>query len=210
MKIYFDQFKLCFATRYKAHGYQHGVTLSPRFSLAALTLILLMRSSPLSASIPSGLQLSGEGEVRYMKLIKVYRAGLYVPPGVDRQRLLDAKVSRCLKLDYTVALSVDKISLAAKTVLTRQHGEQVFKQIRSDYDKLHRSYRDVSSGDTYTLCYDAASQSTSLFLNDQLQTRLLRSSRFAGLYMGMWLGRKLPISLALRDRLLAGLPASSS
>jgi len=163
--------------------------MSKNFFKLLAGFFLLVSVVPSYGIIPQNLRLSGQGDVHYLGFIKVYDAALFVPVMIEQNRLLDEKTSRCLKLDYAVPLSVDKISLAAKTVIKRQHGELVFKRIQQQYKQLHDSYRDVAKGDSYTLCYDAPSRVTSLYLNERLLVRLPRSSHFANIYMGMWLGR---------------------
>lgn len=157
------------------------------------------------ANIPTGLQTVGTGEARYLGVIKVYDAELAISPAASRATVLDADVSRCLKLDYTVDLTTDKFILAAETVLQRQHTAAILTQVQPQIEQLHQAYQDVKTGDVYQMCYDAKAQTTSLLLNGKAVTRV-PSAAFAQVYFGIWLGEKQPIAQELREALLQGLP----
>lgn len=156
------------------------------------------------ANVPAGLQTVGKGEARYLGVIKVYDAELSVSAAANRATVLDAGVSRCLKLSYAVELTADKFTLAAKTVLQRQHDEAALSQIKSQLAQFHAAYTDVKVGDVYQMCYDATKQTTSLLLNDKVVTRVT-SAAFATIYFGIWLAEKHPIAPTLREQLLTNL-----
>ncbi|UOG90887.1 MAG: chalcone isomerase family protein [Candidatus Thiothrix sulfatifontis] len=170
------------------------------------SLLLALCCLPLSvwANIPAGLQTAGKGEALYMGVIKVYDAELSVSPGATRANVLDASVSRCLKLDYAVELTADKFTLAAETVLKRQHDAATLAKIQPQLDQLHAAYVDVKPGDIYQMCYDTKTQATSLLLNGKAVTQV-KSAAFAQVYFGIWLGEKQPIAQELREQLLTGL-----
>lgn len=170
----------------------------------ALLLSLLLTTGAASASVPAGLKVSGQGEVLYLGLIKVYDATLSVSNNANRANVLAADVSRCLKLDYVVELSADKFELAANTILERQHDAATLERFQPQISKLHGSYQAVSKGDHYQMCYDAHNQTTSLLLNGNNLVSI-PSAEFAELYFGIWLGDTKPVSLALREDLLKGL-----
>ena len=170
------------------------------------SLLLALCCLPLSvwANIPAGLQTVGKGEARYLGVIKVYDAELSVSPDTSRATVLDAAVSRCLKLDYAVELTADKFTLAAETVLKRQHDTATLATVQPQLDQLHAAYADVKQGDIYQMCYDAKTQTTSLLLNGKVMARV-KSAAFAAVYFGIWLGEKQPIAQELRENLLKGL-----
>ncbi|WGZ92509.1 MAG: chalcone isomerase family protein [Candidatus Thiothrix putei] len=170
------------------------------------SLLLALCCLPLTvaAAVPAGLQTAGKGEALYLGMIKVYDAELSVSPDASRATVLDAGVSRCLKLDYAVELTADKFTLAAETVLKRQHDAATLAQVQAQLDQLHAAYADVKVGDIYQMCYDAKAQTTSLLLNGKVMTRV-KSAEFAEVYFGIWLAEKQPIAQKLREQLLTGL-----
>jgi len=145
----------------------------------------------------------GSGEIRYLGLIKVYDASLYLhAEQAGNRKVLDSAVSRCLKLDYDVSLKVEHFVEGAETIMARQHDQATIDAVRPKINLLHQAYRDVEPGDSYFLCYDAKSGVTSLALNAQ-QLVAVESPQFAELYFGIWLGEKNPIDTKLRDQLLS-------
>lgn len=166
-----------------------------------MTLVGVLIITPARADY-NNLDVRGTGEAYYLGFIKVYDAALYVENTVDSSDILDADVSRCLKLDYAVSLSTSDFVRGAETVLKRQYTEQELESVRQNIDLLHRSYRDVDSGDTYTLCYDAASQATTLSLNT-FPLVTIASPDFAKVYFGIWLGPHKALDDTLRKNLLA-------
>ncbi len=170
------------------------------------TLLAALLLMPITgfATIPAGLKSVGTGEAYYLKVIKVYDASLSVSNNASRDTVLDATVSRCLKLDYAVDLTADKFALAADTILKRQQDAATLQQLKPQLEQLHGAYQDVKAGDVYQMCYDAKQQATTLVLNGKALTTV-KSAAFAEVYFGIWLGEKQPIAQALREQLLTGL-----
>lgn len=174
--------------------------LYSKLLLAALWCVPLLAF----ASIPSGLQVVGKGEARYLGVIKVYDAELAVSESATRASVLNPEVSRCLKLHYAVDLTKDKFVLAADTVLKRQHAAETLAKVQAQVEQLHAAYADVKAGDVYQLCYDAQQQTTTLLLNAKTVVSV-PSAEFAQVYFGIWLGEQRPIAQELREGLLQGL-----
>lgn len=160
-----------------------------------------------SGQVPTGLEEKGRGTVKYLNIIKVYDAALYATPTADRDNILSAEHSRCLVLTYALSVDAKDMVRAAEQVLSNQHDREKIEALRSEIDRLHRNYQDVAKGDRYSLCYDSASRTTELALNDQALTRIT-SPAFAQLYFGIWLGSK-AIDTSLQKHLLAELKESS-
>lgn len=171
-----------------------------------IVLFATLFATPLTvlANIPESLKTAGRGEALYMGLIKVYDAELSVSANASRSNVLDATISRCLQLDYAVDLSADKFTLAANTVLKRQHDATTLARLNPQINQLHQAYQDVQPGDVYRMCYNAKTQTTRLLLNGKTMTEV-KSAEFASLYFGIWLGKKQPIAQTLRDDLLKNL-----
>ncbi len=175
------------------------------FYLAVFSLVLILPTA-VNGSIP-GLIDVGKGQVRYLGFIKVYDASLFTDPDVVRDDILKADTSRCLVIDYSVSLSAEDLVEGGETVLARQHDKEKLDKIRNYIDSLHNSYQDIQSGDSYTLCYDSANTITTLHYNSE-EVVAIKSSEFANVYFGIWLGPNDPIDDDLRDDLLKKLPAN--
>jgi hypothetical protein len=166
-----------------------------------LGIFFILSTAPATADPFAGLELVGAGEVRYMGVIRVYRAELLAPAAVRTEDILAAASSFCLRLHYRVALAADDFIKAADTILARQHTQQTLDRLAPLITRLHQSYRDVKKGDYYGLCYNAAARSTDLVLNDEVLVSI-DSAEFARIYSGIWLGEQQPLSTELRRQLL--------
>lgn len=172
---------------------------------AIWTLILIFfaaTQAKASAAFISDENLIGKGEAKYMGFIKVYDAALYSPDTPKSEQLLGADISKCLKLSYKVSLSPEDFSKAADTVLSRQHLPAEIAQIEDELARLNAAYTKVQKGDSYTLCYDAATATTVLALNHKPRVSIV-SKPFAELYFGIWLAETKPLDMKLRRDLLA-------
>jgi hypothetical protein len=148
------------------------------------------------------MQLLGKGEARYLRFIKVYDASLYVNQPVAAEDILNQDVSKCLNLEYDVAVGREDFITAANTVLDRQFSKTELSAVTSELEALHQGYIDVKKGDKYTLCYDNAGFNTTLALNgNELVT--VNSPAFAEMYFSIWLGSNDPLDEKLRNNLLA-------
>ena len=87
----------------------------------ALMFVLLSLVASVANASTNQWPLRGQGEVRYLKMIKVYDIGLYSPSQVTADNILKPNISKCLKLDYRVGLTVDKFKLVTSKILKRQH-----------------------------------------------------------------------------------------
>jgi len=171
-------------------------------SILILLLMLIGNCTWVGAAVSDMVRI-GTGEIRYLGLIKVYDASLYLHADQVRiQQVLDSTVSRCLELDYDVALKVEHLVEGAETIIAKQHNQATIDAVRPEINMLHQAYRDVEPGDSYFLCYDSKSGITTLALNAQ-QLVAVDSPQFAELYFGIWLGEKNPIDRRLRDQLLS-------
>jgi hypothetical protein len=172
--------------------------------LVILSFLLSLCAASVFADVRNELVVRGEGNVRYMGLIRVYDAELLAPADAVLTDVLQAQRSFCLRLTYSVPLTAENFVTAAEEILSRQYSQVELEAYRPRIDRLHRAYRAVSKGDRYRLCYDADAQTTQLILNDEVLVSVL-SSDFAILYAGIWLNAEHPLDLGLRNRLLASL-----
>jgi len=110
---------------------QHLKTLI--FSFMSIFLIAAISTSAMASY--KKWPLISKGEVRYLKMIKVYDISLFSPSIVNANNILSPNVSKCLKLDYAVNLSVDKFRLATTKVLNRQHKPEYLKTIAKPLER---------------------------------------------------------------------------
>lgn len=169
------------------------------FTILFAVLLLIAQHS--SATIPTMEQV-GHGQGRYLGMIKVYDATLLVDPNDRNLPILHADASRCLELRYHVSLTSGDFIAAADTILKKQQPKETLAQVQRELDTLHRHYRDVKPGDSYSLCYQAAQRKTSLSLNGTELVSVI-SAEFAEVYFGIWLNAANPIDAALQRQLLS-------
>jgi len=163
-----------------------------RFQLFLSIFILFTLSTTAVASYKQW-PLRNKGQVNYMKFIKVYDVSLYSPSNINAKNILNANISKCLKLDYAVNLSVDKFRLATQKILQRQHNQKYLKSIAKPLEALQQAYKPVKKGDSYNLCYNGKNQRIRLDLNDN-QLVEIQSAELAKAYLGIWLSKNQPIS----------------
>ena len=171
----------------------------PNIVQSFLMLILILSNFALISSSYAYTKqwpLRSMGEVRYLKMIKVYDIGLYSPSELSPKTILEKNISKCLKLKYAVDLSVDKFRLATKKILQRQHSPEHLANINDTLTKFQNAYQAVKKGDTYTLCYNGKNQQLQLDLNDKKLIQV-QSAEFAKAYLGIWLSGNKPISRPL-------------
>lgn len=166
----------------------------------AVSTIALFVLPAAAIGLVDSMTLVAKGNARYMGFIKVYDAQLYVPEKVDHDRILSTEVSKCLKLDYDVGLKPKDLIKGANIVLERQHTEEHLERLKPYVEELHKAYRAVDKGDSYTLCYDAESELTTLSLNAE-QLVAIQSDEFSSAYFGIWLSPDKPLSSALQKQL---------
>jgi len=71
----------------------------------------------------------------------------------------------------------------------------------TEIETLHNGYRPVQEGDSYHLCYDAESVTTTLSLNNE-DLVTITSKEFSTLYFGIWLSTDKPIDKKLQRTLV--------
>lgn len=174
------------------------------YPVIALLCLMSLSGGSFADTVDSqwSMETIGQGEVRYMGLFKVYDASLLARKATTGGKVLDGEISKCLILNYALPVTIDKFIRSAEMVLQRQHDKEDLRAVRQEIDALHAGYRDVQEGDSYTLCYDALSSTTTLALNNEELVRVV-SADFARVYFGIWLGPDAPLDKDLRDDLLA-------
>jgi hypothetical protein len=138
--------------------------------------------------------------LRYMKMIKVYAAALYLPGNVKAEDAL-SDVPKRLELSYMIAIKGTEFGKGAAPTLERNQTPAELARLQGRIDRISAAYRDVKPGDRYSLTY-LPGRGTELALNN---TPLLtiEGSDFAAAYFGIWLGRS-PFDSGLKRDLLKG------
>ncbi|TKB07268.1 chalcone isomerase family protein [Desulforhopalus sp. IMCC35007] len=174
-------------------------------TIAGLFLIL-----PGAHATPmESMQLLGSGEARYLRFIKVYDASLYANQPVAAEDILNPDISKCLNLEYDVAVGKEDFITVANTVLHRQFSKNQLSAVETELEALHDSYIDVKKGDKYTLCYNNSEYQTTLAHN-AIELVSVNSPAFAEVYFSIWLGSTNPLDEKLRNKLLENAVKSSN
>lgn len=143
----------------------------------------------------------GTGSFRWM-FFRVYDGALYLGGNpAERSRALDTAIPRQLELSYHVGIPAQKIVKGGDAILRRNIGDVAFERLRPRLERLNAAYRDVQSGDRYTLTY-IPGQGTELKLNGASLVTI-EGEDFAAAYFQIWLGPD-PIAVSFREALLGG------
>lgn len=168
--------------------------------IVSFFLLLIFFAPQKSGAEPwEKMNLVGSGKYKYLGFVTLYRARLFTEGNV--QNVLEPAANKCLVLDYEVEITAEQFAEAANTILQRQLTSKELEHIHSEINQFNSSYRSIEDGDRYSLCFDGASQTTTLALNGDIIISI-RSSEFAAAYFGIWLGDHEPINQLLRRDLL--------
>ena len=154
--------------------------------------------------VPNNMQKIGQGEAYYLGFIKVYNASLYSSKISGTKDILNAEFSKCLHLEYEVDIEKNDFIEVANDVLNDQFSKEQLASVQSNIETLHQGYRNVTNGDSYTLCYNNKDQVTTLSFNNEIVASV-KSADFAKVYFSIWLAPKDPLDDSLRKDLLGAL-----
>ncbi|MBP1728717.1 MAG: hypothetical protein H6Q56_1090 [Deltaproteobacteria bacterium] len=138
--------------------------------------------------------------LRYLKLIKAYVATLYLPEAVKTEDVL-SDVPKRLEISYLVSIKGSDFDKGAAPVLKRNQSPAELAKLQGRIDRINAAYKDVKSGDRYSLTY-LPGRGTELALNGT-SLIVIEGADFAASYLGIWLGRE-PIYEKLKRDLLKG------
>ncbi len=173
------------------------------FTLPSPTHALTVDKVPFADSTTIGgkpVPLRNAALLRYLKVIKVYVAALYLPEGVKAEDVL-ADVPKRLEISYLVSIKGPDFDKGAAPVLERNQIPAEIARLRGRIDRINAAYKDVKSGDRYSLTY-LPGRGTELALNGT-PLIIIEGADFAAAYFGIWLGRE-PIDETLKSDLLKG------
>jgi hypothetical protein len=142
--------------------------------------------------------LRGAALLRWLKLVKVYVAALYLPEQAKPSEVL-SDIPKRLEINYLVAIKGADFGPAAEAILARNVSGAELKRLRHRIDRLNAAYRDIKPGDRYALTYQPG-KGTELSLNGEPLVNI-EGADFAAAYFGIWLGHK-PLDGNLKKALL--------
>ena len=144
--------------------------------------------------------LRNAAQLRYLKFIKAYVAALYLPEEVKAEDVLSDGPKR-LEISYQVSIKGPDFDKGAAPVLERNQTPAELAMLQGRIDRINAAYKDVTSGDRYSLTY-LPGRGTELALNGT-PLIVIEGADFAAAYFGIWLGRE-PIDEKLKRDLLKG------
>ncbi len=177
--------------------------LALQFILPAPSHALTVENIPFADSTTIGCKpvpLRNAALLRYLKVIKAYVAALYLPEGVKAEDVL-SDVPKRLEISYLVSIKGPDFDKGAAPVLERNQTPAELAKLQRRIDRINAAYKDVKSGDRYSLTY-LPSRGTELALNGT-PLIVIEGADFAAAYFGIWLGRE-PIDQKLMRDLLKG------
>ena len=142
--------------------------------------------------------LRGAALLRWLKLVKVYVAALYLPEQTKPSEAL-SDIPKRLEISYLVAIKGADFGPAAEPILARNVSGAELKSLRNRIDRFNAAYRDIKPGDRYALTYQPG-KGTELSWNEEPLVTI-EGADFAAAYFGIWLGHK-PLDDNLKKALL--------
>lgn len=135
---------------------------------------------------------------RYRRIIRAYRAALYLGEGVSPTQVL-ADVPKRLELSYCLGIDGADFGPAAEQIMERMLSPEQMAALRPRLERLHSSYLTVREDDRYALT-NVPGRGLELALNGR-PIITIPGSDFQRAYFAIWFGRA-PLSAHLRDELL--------
>ena len=142
--------------------------------------------------------LRGAALLRWLKLVKVYVAALYLPERIKPSEAL-SDIPKRLEINYLVAIKGADFGPAAEPILARNISGAELKRLRHRIDRLNTAYRDIKPGDRYALTYQPGKGTELSWNGEPLVT--IEGADFAAAYFSIWLGSK-PLDNNLKKALL--------
>ncbi len=128
--------------------------------------------------------LRGVSLLRVGYIFRVYWAALHVGETHPAGAVLE-DVPKRLEIHYLRRIAASDLIQAGDDALRRQVQPEQLERLRPRMDAINRLYRDVKSGDRYTLTY-VPGHGCELALNGAVLGRI-EGADFASAYFGIWL-----------------------
>jgi hypothetical protein len=144
------------------------------------------------------LPLHGVGTLRYMKIVKVYVAALYLGDGVSSEAVLSDTPKR-LVIHYFRGIKAEDFVRSTDALIMKNVGSEAFERLRPRISRLNGLYEDVHRGDRYSLTYIPGT-GTELTRNG-ISKGVIKGADLAEAVFSMWFGAS-PLNASLKDALL--------
>ena len=141
------------------------------------------------------LVLRGVGLLKWKYIIKVYHVALYMPEDIETGRVLE-DIPKRLEYYFFVDMKASDFQDTGFQLMAQNVGEDKARSLTGELEALNRLYRDVKSGQRYTLTY-LPGQGTEMAL-DGKPLGLVPGKEFAAAYFSIWLGPN-PVSKSLQE-----------
>jgi hypothetical protein len=144
------------------------------------------------------LTLRGTGLLKYLFLVEVYVAALYLEEKVSSRRALE-DVPKRLEIQYFHEIKAEDFVASTGKLIEANQSPETVAALQPKIERLNGLYDDVRPGDRYALTY-LPGTGTELSLNGQAKGTI-RGADFSAALFSMWLGPK-PIDSGLKRQLL--------
>ncbi|BCS99153.1 hypothetical protein DSLASN_47850 [Desulfoluna limicola] len=144
------------------------------------------------------LKLRGVASLRYLKFIKAYAGGLYMPENVRSDDVL-SDVPKRLVLEYFQTIEAEDFADATRKMVEKNTDTETLSRIAPALDRLCLAYKTVVPKDRYALTY-VPEKGLDLSLNGAL-LGTFEGADFARAMFSIWIGPN-PIDKRFRNRLL--------
>jgi hypothetical protein len=148
----------------------------------------------------SELRLTGTALLDWAVVFDVYWGAFYLPEHQPASRWAE-DVPKLLELSYQRKFKAEDLVSSSDKLLRKTLSPEQYQAIAERLKVFFQLFRDIRSGDRYTLVYHPTI-GTELRLNGQALGSV-PGHNFAVAYFGLWFGSQ-PISENFRDRLLGG------
>lgn len=144
------------------------------------------------------LHLRGADVLTWAMMFDVYAGAFYLPQGHSGRDWTDP-VPKHLELAYFRNIAGADFAKSSDKLLRQNLPPETYQTLETRLQRLYGWFRNVTSGDRYSLSYIPGT-GTELRLNGQT-LGTIQGGDFANAYFGIWLGEN-PIKEKFRDRLL--------
>jgi hypothetical protein len=145
------------------------------------------------------LELRGAAVLRFMALLRVYAAALWVGEGVDSSRVLE-DVPKRLEIEYFRAFSAEQFAESTRVKIGENVSPEDYARIEPRIEELNELYRSVQPGDRYAITY-LPGRGVELAFNGA-PLGWIEGADFGAAMFSIWLGER-PLDASLKRRLLA-------
>ncbi len=145
------------------------------------------------------LELRGAALLRYMGLLRVYAAALWVGEGVDSSRVLE-DVPKRLEIEYFRSFSAEQFAASTRLKIGENVSPEDYARLEPRIEALNQLYRSVQPGDRYAITY-LPGRGVELAFNGA-PLGWIEGADFGAAIFSIWLGQE-PLDDALKRRLLS-------